>query len=152
MKPRSVKQRMENEALLLQYHRGYQDDVFESISPIKKKGLLLDSSNMSEEEFSPSSCSSVGHVRSWPAMSSTPYKEEEGLIRTPISCTYQHCAYMHKKLRERKARTLIKKRLEISVDSTSFSDLVDVVKKNIVSVELEEKSKCESYFSFEEDT
>merc|ERR1719193_1383385 len=108
-KPKTVKQRMNNEQLLRLYHHGHQDDVFESISPIKKRPLLSDSSVMSDSNecsSASSSHSSLGPVHSWPVLStSTPKKNERlSFPLNPVdsNCQYQHCAYIHKKLREKK--------------------------------------------------
>merc|ERR1719186_1602194 len=77
LQPRSVRQRVENCRLSEKYNLGYQDDVFDQISPIKRKVGLLTTSSSSEDSFSvTSSSSSTGPILSWPVpRSSTPMKQ-----------------------------------------------------------------------------
>jgi len=156
-KPKTIKQRMKNEQLLRLHHHGHQDDVFESISPIKKRPLLSDSSVMSDnnECSSASSHSSIGPVHSWPVLStSTPKKNDR--LSFPLNlddsnCQYQHCAYIHKKLKEKRPRELrkVKKRLQLLNEKSNFDSLVDLVKENEKHGPTAETTLCESYFSLE---
>ena len=155
VKPKTIRQRMENEQLLQLYHRGHQDDIFESISPIKKRPLLSDSSVMSDSNQSPSasSRSSIGPIQSWPVLAtSTPKKDER--LSVPFSlvsdpCQYQHCAYIHKKLKEKKPREINKKRIQVLYEKGNFDNLVELVKENVDGGVMNEVTECESYFSFE---
>ena len=155
VKPKTIRQRMENEQLLQLYHRGHQDDIFESISPIKKRPLLSDSSVMSDsnQSLSASSCSSIGPIQSWPVLAtSTPKKDERLSVPFSLvsdSCQYQHCAYIHKKLKEKKPREINKKRIQVLNEKGNFDNLVELVKENMYGGVMNEVTECESYFSFE---
>ena len=157
VKPKTIRQRMENEQLLRLYHHGHQDDIFESMSPIKKRSLLSDSSVMSDSNQSPSasSNSSIGPFQYWPVLAlanSTPKKDDSFSLQVnPVSdsCQYQHCAYIQKKLKERKPRETSKKRLHLLNKRGSFDNLVELVKENENGGVMNEVSQCESYFSFE---
>merc|ERR1712179_317783 len=156
-KPKTIKQRMKNEQLLRLYHHGHEDDIFESTSPIKKRPLLSDSSVMSDKNecSATSSHSSIGPVHSWPGLStSTPKKNDR--LSFPLNpddgnCQYQHCAYIHKKLNEKRPRELRKnrKRLQLMNEKRNFDSLVDLVKENENREKAIERTLCESYFSFE---
>ena len=155
VKPKTIRQRMENEQLLQLYHHGHQDDIFDSISPIKNRPLLSDSSVMSDSNQSPlaSSGSSIGPIQSWPVLAtSTPKKDER--LSVPFSlvsdpCQYQHCAYIHKKLKEKKPREINKKRIQVLYEKGNFDNLVELVKENVDGGVMNEVTECESYFSFE---
>ena len=155
VKPKTIRQRMESEQLLQLYHRGHQDDNFESISPIKKRPLLSDSSVMSDsnQSLSASSCSSIGPIQSWPVLAtSTPKKDERLSVPFSLvsnSCQYQHCAYIHKKLKEKKPREINKKRIQVLNEKGNFDNLVELVKENMYGGVMNEVTECESYFSFE---
>jgi hypothetical protein len=151
--PRTVRHRLQNHQLLLKYNEGYQDDVFDTISPIMRKtSLLSDSSNLSEDSFSVTSNTSCGPLLPWPApspRSSTPAK-------TSSLGTYQHWAYVHQrvKVNVKKGKKTIgrKKRLETpvrNVGKNNLSDMVDIIRAEECSRRVEEESgeEVESYFS-----
>ena len=162
LQPRSVRQRVENCQLLEQYNLGYQDDVFDQISPIKRKvGLLTtSSSSSSEDSFSvTSSSSSTGPILSWPVpRSSTPMKQT-----TPVSklASFQHCAYLHKRLKKKRTlgrrvdRTKSNKMSWRGDRDKQFKEMVDQVTAVTVgedSLMTEDVSgeEVESYFSEDE--
>ena len=155
----TIKQRMENEQLFQLFHHGHQDDIFDSISPIKKRPLLSASSEMSDDDECTPSCSpssmSVGPIQSWPVLTtSTPKKDELQYLSLNLStgsCRYEHYAYIHKKLKEKKSRGTCekKKRLQLLNEKGNFDSLVEIVKEIDDSGQTDEVTQCESYFTFE---
>merc|ERR1719347_2552523 len=144
--PKTIKQRMENEQIFRLFHDGYQDDIFDTLSPIKKQCLLADNSVLSDKDntdFKASSHSSLSPILSWPVLptSSTPKKTYLSPQLHSNPSTYQHCAYIHKKLKERNIvkRVPIKKKLRYKIEGKSrFDSLVNVVRDSELCREVNE--------------
>ena len=159
LRPKTIKQRIENDQIYRLFHNGYQDDIFDTISPIKKKQCLLaDNSVLSHSDnsdSSPSSHSSLGPILSWPVLpsSSTPKKTRLSLQLHPDPSTYQHHAYIHKRLKEKNIVKRIpkqKKLLYNSEEKSRFDSLVNVVRDSeLCREEVDEVTHCESYFEFD---
>ena len=107
--PRTVRQRVESCQILSKYNSGYQDDMFDQISPINRKvSLLSTSSSLSEDSMSVTSSSSTGPLLAWPVpISITPIKSS-----TPAGklLDFQHLAFIHKRIKEKKVSNLKKKK------------------------------------------
>jgi len=159
LEPKTIKQRIENDQIFRHFHDGYQDDIFDTLSPIKKQCLLADNSVLSDNENTDctvSNHSSLGPILSWPVLptSSTPKK-------TPLSprlhsdpSTYQHHAYIHKRLKEKNIVKRIPKKKKMLYNSEEksrrFDSLVNVVRDSeLCREEMDELTHCESYFEFD---
>jgi len=149
--PKTIKQRIENEELFRLFHVGYQDDIFDTLSPIKKQCLLADNSVLSDDDKTDSTASShfsSSPILSWPVLptSSTPKKTHLSPKLHSDPSTYQHCAYIHKKLKENNIvkRVPIKKKLRYNSEGKSrFDSLVNVVRDSELCREVNEVTQCE---------
>lgn len=107
--PRTVRQRMKNSQLLSKYNSDYQDDLFDQM-PSMGRGfsLLSTTSSQSDDNMSTTSTasnSSTGPLLSWPVTNSkSPSQPSTPLSPTTDLGSFQHCAFIHQRLKERRAR------------------------------------------------
>ena len=104
--PRTVKQRIQNCQVLAKYNSSYQDDIFDKMPPTGSKVRLITTTDSSDSEDTlsvTSTTSSTGPLLSWPASRT----RSPSTPSTPCTdlASFQHCAYLHSKLKQAGTRT-----------------------------------------------
>ena len=103
---------MKNSLLLSKYNSDYQDDLFDQIPAMGRSfSLLSTTSSESEGNMSTTSTSSTGPLLPWP-VSNTKSTSQPSTPTTPTTdlASFQHCAFIHQRLKERGARPARTKR------------------------------------------
>ena len=160
--PRTVKQRIKNSQLLSKYNSDYQDDLFNQIPARGRRfSLLSTTSSESDDNMSTTSTSSTGPLLPWP-VTKTKSPSQPSTPTTPTTdlASFQHCAFIHQRLKERGARPARTRRSSSRTRSSwrrggsraeQFKEMVGQVKAVAQGEEnitwLGYDSAVESYFS-----
>ena len=162
-KPKTIKERMQNREVLKALNENHEDDFFEDNEVLKTaRCSLLESSSLSSSEsfsFSSPGTESLSPLREL-RREDTPewYTSwvEETSLNLDCASTFQHNAFIHKQLKQRKGSVRLSAN-EVVGQVASFSRMKDLIvsSSNKIAVlssglacqKEDDEEQCEEYFS-----